>query len=81
MTAFSGAAAAYVSSPPGKPYQGLPGLTFSWDGAATPTLTVNKTGDGVCATFSGQSLVQAGVPGALQSAAAPAGSSWEVGPS
>lgn len=81
MTAFAGATAAYVQNPPLKPYQGRPALSFTWDGAATPTLTVTETGDGsTCMTFSGQSLAgSASAPQALLSAASPTGNPWEVG--
>jgi hypothetical protein len=82
VTALTGSVAAYVPSPPGKPYQGRPGLSFTWDGAATPTLTVTETGDGTtCMKFSGQSLAgSASAPQALLSAASPTGSAWEAGP-
>lgn len=74
MTAFAGAAAAYVQNPPGKPWQSMPALTVSWDGAATPTLTVTETGDGsTAAKFSGQALIQDSVPAAVLSAAAATG--------
>jgi hypothetical protein len=82
VSAFAGAAAAYVSNPPAKPYPGRPALSFSWDGAATPTLTVTETADGTtCMTFSGQSLARSsGAPQSVIAAASPGGNPWEVGP-
>jgi hypothetical protein len=82
VSAFAGAAAAYVSNPPGKPYQSRPALSFSWDAAATPTLTVTETGDGTtCMVFSGQSLAgSTSAPQVVIGAAGPGGNPWEVGP-
>jgi hypothetical protein len=81
VTACSGATAAYTSSPPGKGLQSMPALSFAWDGAATPTLTVKQVSDGTTAVvYSGQALIQSGIPGSLQSAGGTAGNSWEVGP-
>lgn len=79
MTALTGATAAYVSGA-GKPLQSMPALSFTWDGAATPTLTVT-VGAAPAVTYSGQAMAGfGGVPQALLSAAAPAGNSWGVGP-
>jgi hypothetical protein len=81
MTAIAGATAAYTSSPPGRPLQSFPALSFTWDGAATPTLTVKVvSGGATCAVYSGQALIQAGVPSSLIAAAATGGNPWEVGP-
>ena len=61
MTAFSGASSATGAGAGG---QALPAVTFSWDGAATPTLT--DTGGPV---ISGQALAGfAGIPQSLLSA-------------
>lgn len=80
MTAFAGATAAYTQSPPARPLQAMPALSFAWDGAATPTLTVTVvSGGSVCAVYSGQALIQAGVPQSLI-AAAKGSNPWEVGP-
>lgn len=82
MTALAGSVAAYAQSSPGKPWPGRPALSFSWDGAAVPTLTVTETGDGsTCMTFSGQALAgSASPPQALLSAASATGNAWEAGP-
>ena len=80
MTAFAGATSAYSNSPPARPWASMPALSFVWDGAATPTLTVTVvSGGATCATYSGQALIQAGVPQSLLSAAK-GSNSWEVGP-
>ena len=80
MPAFTGAVAAYTQSPPARPLQAMPALSFTWDGAATPTLTVKEVSDATtCAVYSGQALIQAGVPQSLI-AAAKGSNPWEVGP-
>jgi hypothetical protein len=62
VTAFSGVSSATAAGAAGP---ALPAITFSWDGAATPTLT--DTGDVV---ISGQALAGfAGIPASLLSAA------------
>ncbi len=68
MTAFSGASSVTAAAAAG---QALPAITFSWDGAATPTLT--DTGGPV---ISGQSLAGfAGIPASLLSASQAGGKS------
>lgn len=80
MPAFTATVAAYTSSPPARPLQSFPSLSVAWDGAATPTLTVKTVSDGkTCAVYSGQAMVQAGIPQPLLSAAKGA-SPWLVGP-
>ena len=80
MTAFTGATAAYSNSPPARPWAAMPALSFSWDGAATPTLTVKVVSDSsTCAVYSGQALIQAGVPASLL-AAAKGSNPWEAVP-
>ena len=78
MTAFTGATSAYTNSPPARPWAAMPALSFSWNGAATPVLTVTS-GGATCAVYSGQALIQAGVPQSLISAAK-GSNPWEVGP-
>lgn len=77
MTAFSGASSATVAGAYG---QALGALTYSWDGAATPTLT-SPTGAGGN-TISGQAMAGlSGVPESLQNAAQAAGkNSYAVAP-
>jgi hypothetical protein len=80
MSAFAGVTPAYVQGGVGKPFPSMASLSFSWDGAATPTLTVKDAGSGlVDVTYSGQALIQSGVPQSVLSAAS-GGNPWEVGP-
>jgi hypothetical protein len=66
MAAFSGTTTAF---------QNMPALSFAWDGAAVPALTVKEVSDGsTAAVITGQALARAAsAPAALLAAAAPAG--------
>ena len=80
MTALARSMAAYTQSLPARPLQSFPALSFTWDGAATPSLTVKEVSDGTtCAVYSGQALIQDGLPPSLVAASVGA-NSWEVGP-
>lgn len=71
MTAFTGATSIRAADGTGP---AMPALNVSFDGAATPTLTVTENSDGTtCAKFSGQAMVAAGIPVSLVSAAAATG--------
>ena len=72
MTAFTGATSARAADGTGP---AMPALNLSWDGAATPTLTVTENSDGTtCYKASGQAVAGvAGVPEGLLAAAAATG--------
>lgn len=71
MTAFSGVTSTRVADGTGP---AMPALSFAWDGAATPTLTVTEVAGGaLAATVSGQALIGDSAPPALLSAAASTG--------
>ena len=55
--------------------EGLPAVNFTWDGAATPTLTVTEQSDGTtAAVISGQALAgEAAPPEQLEEAGSPDG--------
>jgi hypothetical protein len=72
VTAFTGGTSARAADGTGP---AMPALNVSWDGAATPTLTVTENSDGTtCSKFSGQAMAtEAGIPPSLLAAAATTG--------